>query len=130
MKRMIFAAAALAALGGCVEGATQRDEANRRALAEAREVGEPADCITIASIDYSRVRDDRTIDFYMRGGEVYRNRLRHECPGLAFDDSFSYATSLSRLCSVDTITVNSNSGGAAGRTCGLGAFQRIETNVR
>jgi hypothetical protein len=123
-------AAACCTLAGCAQDPAQPREADRRALAEARPVGEPVDCIDLARIDRTRVRDERTIDFYMRGREVYRNRLPDECSGLAFEDSFSYRTSLSRLCSVDTISVNRAGGGIAGPTCALGAFQRIETELR
>ncbi len=118
-----------AMLAACAQGPTQRQEADRRALSEARPVGAPVDCISLASISHSRVRDDRTIDFYMRGGEVYRNTLPHQCPTLHLEDGFSYKTSLSRLCSVDVITVTSGSG-VGGPSCALGPFQRIETSVR
>jgi hypothetical protein len=124
-------AASLAALGllaGCVQGPTRRQETDRRALAEARPAGAPVDCIELSRIDHTQVRDDSTIDFYMRGREVYRNRLPAECPGLAFDDSFAYRTSTGRLCSVDLIAVN-RSGGSTGPTCPLGSFQPIETRV-
>jgi len=116
-------------LAGCAQGSTQRQESDRRALAGATPVGEPVDCVELSRIDHTRVRDSRTIDFHMRGREVYRNRLRNECPGLAFEDSFTYRTSLSRLCSVDLITVNDRSG-IAGPACALGPFQRIETEAR
>ena len=129
MKIALLGLAAASLLAGCAQGPTQRQEADRRALAEARNVGEPVDCVDIARIDHTRVRDDRTVDFHMRGREVYRNRLRHECPGLAFEESFTYRTALSRLCSVDLITVNRN-GAGAGPTCALGPFQRIEAPVR
>jgi Family of unknown function (DUF6491) len=127
-----LAAAGLAAAGlaaGCAQGPTPRQEADRRALAEAGEVGEPVDCIDLARIDHTRVRDDRTVDFFMRGHKVYRNRLRQQCPGLGFEDSFAYRTSLGRLCSVDLITVN-RGGSALGPTCALGTFRRIEASVR
>jgi uncharacterized protein DUF6491 len=130
MIRPMPSLAAFCIIAGCAEGSTQRQEADRRALGEARPVGDPVDCVDIARIDHTRVRDDRTIDVYMRGREVYRNRLPAECPGLAFEDAFTYRTSLSRLCSVDTITVLRQAGGGPGATCGLGAFQRIETSVR
>ncbi len=129
MKMLLPSLAAVFILAGCAQGPTQRQETDRRALAEARPVGDPVDCVDIARIDYTRVRDNQTVDFYMRGRAVYRNRLRGECSGLAFEDSFSYRTSLSRLCSVDLITVN-RSGGSAGPTCALGTFQRIETSLR
>jgi hypothetical protein len=130
MIRPIMSLAALSILAGCADGPSSRQEADQRALAEASPVGDPADCVDIARIDHTRVRDERTIDFYMRGRTVYRNRLPGECPGLAFEDAFTYRTSLSRLCSVDTITVLHTGGGGPGATCGLGAFQRIETSLR
>ncbi|HYI41107.1 MAG TPA: DUF6491 family protein [Allosphingosinicella sp.] len=129
MRISVAGLAASALLAGCAQGPTQRQETDRRALAEARPVGEPIDCIPIARIDRTHVRDGRTIDFYMRGREVYRNRLRDECPGLAFEESFTYRTSTGRLCSVDLIAVNGRTG-IAGPTCALGSFQRIETHIR
>jgi len=128
MKGPILAASAI--LAGCAQGPTQRQDADRRALAEARPVGEPVDCIDLSRIGHTRVRDNRTIDFHMRGREVYRNRLRQECPSLAFEDSFTYRTSTGRLCSVDLISVNRSGGGGGGPTCALGSFQRIETQIR
>jgi hypothetical protein len=121
---------AAALLAGCAQESTRRQETDRRALAEARPVGAPVDCIELTRIDHTRVRDDRTVDFYMRGREVYRNTLRQDCPGLGFEDSFAYRTSLSRLCSVDLISVIRSGGGPAGPTCALGPFQRIETTIR
>jgi hypothetical protein len=114
-------------LAGCAR--TEADVMDERALAEARPVGAPVSCVEISRIRHTRVRDDETIDFYMRGGEVYRNRLPSSCPGLNFEDSFSYRTSLGQLCSVDLITVNRPSG-PSGPSCGLGRFQRIETSAR
>jgi len=127
IMRIAVAAALLATLAACAP--TDRNVADQRALAEARPVGEPVGCIDLPRISYTRVRDDRTIDFYMRGGAVYRNRLPIECPSLHFEERFGYSTSLSRLCSVDTIRVL-RSGGVDGPSCGVGAFQRIETSVK
>jgi hypothetical protein len=129
MRMRLPGLAALGILTACAQGTTQRQEADRRALAEARPVGEPVDCIDLARIDHTRVRDNRTIDFYMRGREVYRNRLRNECPGLAWGDGFTYKTSLGRLCSVDLVAAN-RSPSLPGPTCALGPFQRIETPPR
>jgi hypothetical protein len=123
MIRFLSATALALSLIACAP--TERDEADQRALAEARPAGEPADCIPIARIRHSRIRDDRTIDFEMSGGKVYRNSLPEECSGLHFEESFSYRTSLSQLCSTDLITVN-RGGGLDGPTCGLGRFQPVE----
>lgn len=122
--RMMMAAAATALLTGCAP--TAGDVADRVALAEARPVGEPQSCLPLQSIRSSRVRDDRTIDFELVNGQTYRNVLPYSCPGLGFDESFAYDTSLPRLCSLDTITVLQGGGNLRGATCGLGQFQRVE----
>ncbi|HEY0446931.1 MAG TPA: DUF6491 family protein [Allosphingosinicella sp.] len=124
--RTLLAAAATALLLGCAP--TQADMADRRALAEARPVGPPVDCVPLTGIRETRVRDDATIDFYMRGGSVYRNRLPSSCPQLGFEERFAYATSISRLCSIDTITVLTSNG--RGASCGLGDFQPIALDAR
>lgn len=92
----------------------------------ARETGRPVSCITIHQIKSTNVHDDRTIDFVMRNGAVYRNRLSHNCPGLGFQDAFTYRSSSSQLCSVDTITVLQPPGLSMGASCGLGKFQPVE----
>jgi len=64
----------------------------------------------------------------MTGGKTYRNALSYSCPGLKSQDRFSYRTSLSQLCNVDTIRVLNDFGGRLqeGAGCGLGKFQQIE----
>ena len=90
--------------------------------------GEPVDCINIRSIRSSSVRDDRTIDFVVNSRKIFRNTLPNSCPSLGFEKRFSYATSLSQLCSVDIITVlwNAGPGLQPGASCGLGQFQPME----
>ncbi|PZU13395.1 MAG: hypothetical protein DI606_05970 [Sphingobium sp.] len=94
--------------------------------------GQPVDCIPISQIRSTNVRDDRTIDFQMNGRRIYRNMLPNSCPSLGFEKRFSYATSLSQLCSVDIIRVLWNQGGAlqSGASCGLGKFQPMERPAR
>jgi hypothetical protein len=129
MKRLAIAAL-LVTTGFVTEsGATPRDDANQRALTEARTTGEPEDCVQLNRIHHTRVRDDQTIDFFMNGGKVMRNTLPYECPALAFEERFAYETSLSRLCSLDTITVL-QSGAGRGASCGLGKFQPVELPQR
>ncbi|WP_293968900.1 hypothetical protein [Sphingomonas sp.] len=88
--------------------------------------GAAVDCISMP-IGESRVRDDRTIDFFV-GRKVYRNVLPQSCPGLGFEQAFTYATSISRLCSLDIITVLQRTGGQfmRGASCGLGTFQPVK----
>lgn len=127
MRASLFAAAVLV-LAGC--SPTRADLADRRSIAEARAIGAPEDCVNIANIRNTRVRDDRTIDFFLRSGTVYRNRLPYSCPGLGLEERFSYETTLSRLCSVDTITVLQSAPVMRGATCGLGQFQQVELPER
>ena len=88
-------------------------------------VGKPVNCLPIYTIDETRVRNDHTIDFYMKGGKVYRNSLPNGCPELGFQERFSYKTSTQELCSSDIITVLTGPGISHGASCGLGDFQEI-----
>lgn len=110
-------------------GSSAEDEIPR--WQQATPVGEPESCISLNRIRRTEVHDDRTIDFHMSGGETYRNTLPRDCNGLGFEESFSYRTSLSRLCSTDIITVVRTGGGATGGpSCGLGQFQPVELSER
>ena len=93
--------------------------------ARIRPAGKAVDCLPLRAIRATRVRDDQTIDFYVGGNKVYRNRLPYSCPQLGFEEKFSYKTSLSELCSVDIITVLTSPGLTPGASCGLGKFQPI-----
>lgn len=97
---------------------------------QARSVGTAENCIPLSRIRNTRVHDDRTIDFHMNGGQVYRNTLPHGCSGLGFEEAFSYRTSLSSLCSTDIITVVRTGGSLNGPSCGLGSFEPIELPAR
>lgn len=87
--------------------------------------GPPVNCIQPSRIRETRVRGDRTIDFYMVGGKVYRNVLPFACPELGFEERFGYKTSIDQLCSVDSITVVHSTPPYRGASCGLGPFQPI-----
>lgn len=88
--------------------------------------GEAVSCVPLIQIRETRVRDDRTIDFLMTGRKVYRNTLPSPCPSLGFEQRFSYATSLSQLCSTDIITVLYQAPYLTpGASCGLGQFQPV-----
>lgn len=118
--------AGLASLGlAAVAGSSVARPLKPEQEARIKPVGKPASCIPIRQIDSTRVRDDQTIDFYMLGHTVYRNRLPHKCPQLGFEERFSYKTSLSELCSTDIITVITTPGVSTGPSCGLGEFQKI-----
>ena len=109
---------------GC---AGSRDLASADRVPAATPAGEARSCIRITGIRESRVRSDQVIDFMMRGREVYRVTLPQDCPQLGFEERFSYATSLSQLCSQDIITVLTTAGPGLqrGASCGLAPFQPV-----
>lgn len=87
----------------------------------------PEDCISVSRVRSTRVIDDRTILFYMRGRDAYRNDLPVTCPRLAQEERFAYEARIGRLCDSDTITVLESFGGRfeRGATCRLGQFHPI-----
>jgi len=123
--RLLAPLAALLVLAAC-NATTDRDLADQHSLAEAKPVGEAVSCIPLQQIDNTRIRDERTIDFELKGRRIFRNTLPGDCPGLRFNESFSYSTSLPSLCSVDLIRVYRAGAGPDGPTCQLGEFQEIE----
>jgi hypothetical protein len=95
-------------------------------LPPVRVTGPAESCIPIP-ISESRVRDNRTIDFYSGPHRGWRNVLPQNCPGLGSERAFSYETSLSKLCSTDIIHVLSTAGGLHREgSCGLGQFTPVE----
>ena len=88
--------------------------------AQVQPAGKPEPCLSLSRIDETRVRDDQTIDFVMKGGKVYRNRLPYSCSNLGFEERFAYSTGTQDLSSSDAITVLPN-----GPSCGLGEFQPV-----
>jgi hypothetical protein len=120
--RSIAAFAAALALAACA------NEDRPRAAAQTMvPAGEPQNCVNIARIRNTNVIDDQTIDFVMTDGTVFRNTLPFRCPGLGFERAFSYSTSISQLCNVNTITVVQQGGGPRrGATCGLGPFVPVK----
>jgi hypothetical protein len=121
---IIASLAALVALGSCTETTATKAPPPPATEAPAAAAAGAVDCLSIGSISEARVVDDSTIDFYTGpGNTVYRNHLPNSCPQLGFEKAFGYETSLSQLCSVDTIWVVVQGGGPhRGATCGLGQF--------
>ena len=120
MRAIIALAGAFLAMG-CTTNLDTREVA----LTQAKPLGAPQDCIRRSDITHTRIRNDKVIDFVVRGKQVYRNELPHSCSGLATADRFSYAPVTGQLCSVETITVITTDG-SPGPTCGLGKFQLVE----
>lgn len=138
----LLPALCLVALAGCTTAEERSENARLDAAAGtldssgqrygdgAVKSGEPVDCIETSRIRSTEVRGDNVIDFELIGGGVYRNVLPAACPALGFEERFSYKTSTSRLCSIDTVTVLDSPGLTAGPTCGLGNFQPIDPASR
>jgi hypothetical protein len=121
MKRPLLALIALTALAAPALARPLKPEQE----AKIQPSGKPEDCVQTSRIRETRVRDDKTIDFYMLGGQVYRNVLPQSCPQLGFEERFGYETSTGELCSVDIIHVLMSSPPMRGASCGLGQFQPV-----
>jgi len=80
-------------------------------------------CIPLQRIESTKVLDDQTILFELRGNETLVNRLPHRCPGLGFEKSFGYKTSISQLCSQDIIWVVTHMGSGLDRGASCGTRQ-------
>jgi hypothetical protein len=81
---------------------------------------EPANhvCLDAGHIDHTVVVDGQTILFYMRGGKVWKNTLRRECPSLKFERAFSEDITGDVICSnAQMIRVLQT-----GAVCALGPF--------
>lgn len=135
MVSRFFPLMALAPLtvGLALTGCTQADAASGpdRNDPAARVTGEPVNCVRLNQFNETRVRNDHTIDFMRNSRQGWRNTLPNGCPGLAVQNSFTYKTSTSELCSVDIIYVLETAGGLSrGPACGLGKFVPIELAPR
>jgi hypothetical protein len=121
MIRPLTATLIIAALAGAALARPLKPEQE----AKIQPSGPPISCVSIHNIRETRVRDDSTIDFYMNGGKVYRNKLPQSCPELGFEERFGYETSIDQLCNVDIIHVLHSGPPIRGASCGLGQFQPI-----
>jgi hypothetical protein len=88
-------------------------------------------CLQLQQIRSNTVVDGQTIDFTLRDGSVWRNRLPRSCPTLGFNQAFSYSTTIPQLCNVDIIRVIvQGNPGIMGASCGLGKFERLPPKPR
>ena len=119
----LAAIAAVALLAGCATQTSAPRVAAAPPPPPGIASGAPQGCVELSRIREAKVVDDRTIDFVMTGGQILRNTLPYACSQLGFEKAFTYSTSISRLCSVDIITVINQGGGIrTGASCGLGQF--------
>lgn len=120
---MLLVAVALLA-GGCRSGATEDEAVAAEALYDEFPPGAPQKCIDVRQLSSIEPIGDHTLLFYVRGREVWRNRLDHPCPRLNRDTVFSYELRGSRLCSTDVIFQVDRLGDRLQRgvACALGEF--------
>jgi hypothetical protein len=78
-------------------------------------------CIRPAEITRQTIVSDQEIQFEMRNGERWVNKLPHSCPSLKFEQAFSWDVRGNMACSnQQTIRVKD-----IGTTCLLGEFSRM-----
>jgi hypothetical protein len=78
-------------------------------------------CINTTEITKQTIVSDQEIRFELRNGEVWSNTLPRVCPGLKFEQGFSWTVSGNLVCSnQQSIRVKDE-----GTTCLLGAFTRL-----
>lgn len=120
MTRISMAAA------GCIfaGGLAWADDALPEGLEGYKATGEMENCVSTRRISSTRVIDDDTILFEMRGKKVYLNRLSHSCHGLRMSGGFSYKVSTTQLCKGEIITVLETMG--QGSSCSLGKFELLD----
>ena len=123
MKSATIAALFAVGLAGCADKANSPAQTSG-APAPAAVSGNKVVCLQTYLIDHTQVVDDSTILFYMRGREVWKNSLPHQCFGLRMSGGFQYETSINEICSnLQTIRVIEQGGGPRfGSTCMLGVF--------
>ena len=113
------------------KGEAAKDEKEQTALADFKALkryeatGKVIRCISLNRIQSSRVLDDQTVFFKMRGRKHYVNRLKYKCPSLKREERFMYKTSIGQLCNIDIITVLDSFGRQWG-SCGLGKFEEMK----
>lgn len=67
-------------------------------------------CISLAHVRRTEVIDDKTVLFYLTGGQIRQVRLAFSCSSLRFYRSFGYRVYTNRLCAgVDSIISRSGS---------------------
>lgn len=99
--------------------------ADFEALKRYQATGKVKNCVSLNRISRTKVLDDRTVFFEMRGKKHYVNRMDRKCPSLKREERFMYKTSIGQLCSIDIITVLDGFG-RSWASCGLGKFEEIE----
>ncbi|RMF09282.1 MAG: hypothetical protein D6763_07985 [Alphaproteobacteria bacterium] len=79
-------------------------------------------CISIRHVKRTEVIDDRTVLFYMSGGQIRKVTLAFHCSSLKFYRSFSYRVYTSRLCPRVSEIIS-----RSGSHCPIGDIETIST---
>lgn len=82
-------------------------------------------CVNTRRIQSTQVLSDQMILFRMRGSPDYVMKLERKCPGLFFENRFSYRLHTTQLCGLDIITVL-DSFGRSRVSCGLDDFVALK----
>jgi hypothetical protein len=88
----------------------------------------PERCISTASLDATKVVNDRTVLFYQRNGRIYLNLLKTACPELVRSGRFVFqvrGVGTPRLCDKDVIHAMDPFTGGYGVACNLDEFYEI-----
>ncbi|MCC5871480.1 MAG: hypothetical protein JJU22_03705 [Gammaproteobacteria bacterium] len=89
--------------------------------------GDTERCIAIHRVRSIEPIGNHTLLFHMRGGDVWRNRLRAACPGMHRHSKFLYEVRGSQLCSLDSFYLlhDDGFGFRRGAGCALGEFDLL-----
>lgn len=114
------------ATAGCIfaGGLAWADDELPEGLEGYKATGEMENCVSTTRISSTKIIDDATIRFKMKGKKVYLNRLSHKCHGLRMAGGFSYRIPTTQLCRGEIITVLEPVG--VGASCALGKFERLD----
>jgi hypothetical protein len=84
-------------------------------------------CLRLMAIDDSRILDSQHMLFTTKDKRLYINTFPVECPGMRPGDTYTFRTSLNRLCNQDVITILRPGGHyfIAGVSCGIGMFEEV-----
>jgi len=114
--RMLAGAAVCAALLGAVGCSSSTDPKSATSLSDS--------CINPTFIDKQEIVSDSEIRFTMDNGEVWTNKMAFACPGLKFEQAFSWEVRGTLVCSNEQLIRTRD-----GAICQLGEFSRVEPSA-
>ena len=122
MRTTMRTGAAASVLAGLLAACTSADT-TAGASAASQTASIENSCINPTEIARQEVVSDQEIRFDLRNGETWVNRLPRTCPGLKFQQGFSWEVRGTLVCSnQQMITVKED-----GTPCMLGEFAKVPT---